>query len=261
MHTNLTIVIHTRNEEHHIVDCITSAKLVTNNIVIVDMESEDQTVVFAKNYHVPIVTFPFSRYVEPARTFGIRQAKTPWVFLLDADERITPELGKELQQVTEHIPQTAHETTHYKVPRKELYNTGKWLKHGGWWPNHQFRLLHIPSLLDWPPRIHATPHMQGTEAYLEHALLHYSKGDFDAMVNKTINFEDIESDLLYKAKRPVRLQTFGKKFLGELWRRLIKKQGYKDGAEGVLESMYQAFSKTITYLYLYEKTYVHTHRH
>ncbi|MFO0703157.1 MAG: hypothetical protein U0525_00315 [Patescibacteria group bacterium] len=49
---------------------------------------------------------------------------------------------------------------------------------------------------------------------------------------------------------------FFRKFYGEMWRRLIKQGGFMDGEFGILESLYQAFSKTITYLLLYEKKYV-----
>ena len=73
------------------------------------------------------------------------------------------------------------------------------------------------------------------------------------MVDKTINFENIESDLLLKANKPVATITFFRKFFGELFRRLIVKKGFMDGIIGIMESIYQAFSKTITYLLLYEK--------
>jgi hypothetical protein len=88
---------------------------------------------------------------------------------------------------------------------------------------------------------------------LKNAFLHYSKNDYEQIVKKTINFEDIESELLFKADKPVNTLTFFRKFLGELYRRMFKASGYKDGTIGVIESIYQAFSKTITYLYLYEK--------
>jgi len=74
------------------------------------------------------------------------------------------------------------------------------------------------------------------------------------MVEKTIIFEDIESSLLFKASKKVKTSTFFRKFLGELYRRLIRSFGFLDGEIGIIESIYQAFSKTITYIYLYEKS-------
>jgi hypothetical protein len=72
-------------------------------------------------------------------------------------------------------------------------------------------------------------------------------------LEKTAVYEDIESRLLLDAKREVTTPIFFRKFFGELYRRLLKKAGFMDGSYGIIESFYQAYSKTITYLMLYEK--------
>ena len=115
---NLSVVIHTLNEEKNIIDCINSAKLLTNKIILVDMESTDKTVEIAKNLNVSFFNFPKSNYVEPAREFGISKVKTEWVFILDADERITKKLSKEIKELI-----TSHHslTTYFKVPRKNIF--------------------------------------------------------------------------------------------------------------------------------------------
>ena len=95
--------------------------------------------------------------------------------------------------------------------------------------------------------------MEGQTGLLKEPLLHYFHKNLETMVAKTAVYEDVESDLLFKAGKPVSTATFFRKFLGELYRRLFKWQGYRDGTFGVIESIYQAFSKTITYLFLYEK--------
>jgi len=244
----LTVVIHSYNSEKDINECIDSAKLLTKEILVVDMESTDKTVSLAKEKDARVISIPFTGYVEPAREFGIRKAESEWVFILDTDERIPKSLSEEVKEV---INQDTY--SHYKVPRQEFFARTIWLKHGGWWPNYIIRLIHLPEFKNWPKAIHSTPEMEGKVGYLSHALLHYSKNRYEDMVNKTIVFEDMESDLLAKAGKPVGQRTFFRKFLGELNRRLVKNKGYLDGPIGIIESIYQAFSKTITYLYLYEK--------
>lgn len=244
----LSIVIQTYNEAHTIEACINNARQLTDTILVIDTESTDDTVAKAQSLNIPVKKFPFSRYVEPARAFGIQSASTEWVFLLDADERFEPELVSEIQTI---LKNPGH--THYTVPRKELFAGKIWLKHGGWWPNKLIRLIHTPSFKNWPQAIHSTPVITGTQGELQHALLHYSKNDYHTIVKKTTIFEDVESQLLFEANKPVSTATFFRKFFGELFRRLIQKQGYRDGSIGVIESMYQAFSKTITWLYVYEK--------
>ena len=134
---------------------------------------------------------------------------------------------------------------------KNIFARIKWLKHGGWWPDHQIRLINKKYFTSWPKRIHSTPRIKGDFGYLKNPFIHYFHVDLSGMVKKTIIFEDIESDLLYKAGKKSSTLTFCRKFLAELYRRLIKNLGFLDGAFGIIESLYQAFSKTITYLFLY----------
>ncbi len=248
MKSNITVIVHTYNEDKNINDCINSAKLLTDKIILIDMESIDKTVEIAKNLNVLVFNFPESDYVEPARGFGIEQAKTDWVLILDADERIIKELADEIKSVIRNS-----QLSHYKIPRKNIFAGIKWLRHGDWWPDYQIRLINKRHFVNWPKRIHSTPQIKGDFGYLENPLIHYFHGDLTSMVKKTIVFEDIESNLLLKAKKTSGTKTFFRKYLAELYRRLIKNLGFLDGPFGIIESIYQAFSKTITYIFLYEK--------
>ncbi|MEI6532697.1 MAG: glycosyltransferase family 2 protein [Candidatus Roizmanbacteria bacterium] len=245
---SITVIIYTYNNADQIQECINSAKLLTHDIIILDQESNDQTETIAKENNIQLFSFPHVEYVEPARKAGIQQAQGQWVMILDADERITQELAIEIQS---EITKTTH--THYKLPRKNIFAHSKWLKHGGWWPDAQMRLINTSSFQDWPERIHSTPIITGSQGILQNPFLHYFHGDITTMVEKTIKYEGIESDLLFNAGRSVSIPMFFRKFLMELYRRLIKNKGYKDGNIGIIESIYQAYSKTITWLYLYEK--------
>lgn len=245
----ITVLIETYNEEKNIEDCIKSAQFLTDKIMVVDMQSTDRTIEIAKKMETTIISFN-SRplYVEPAREFGIKQIKTDWVFILDADERITEDLADEIKKTIQ-----SKEYTYYKVPRKNMFAGVKWLQHGGWWPDEQMRLINVQAFKSWPTNIHSTPKIEGKMGHLLEPFLHLFHGNLQTMVNKTLIFEDIESDLLHKAGRSVSTPTFFRKFFGEIYRRLFKNKGYKDGEVGIIESIYQAFSKTITYLFLYEK--------
>ena len=251
----ITVIIYTHNEEKNINDCLESAKLLTDKIILIDMESSDKTLEIVKGHKVPVLNFPRSNYVEPAREFGLKQAKTDWVFILDADERITKELIIEIKNIinVRAIHESPLQITHYKIPRQNIFAGVKWLKHGGWWPDHQIRLINKKYFINWPKRIHSTPVIKGSFGYLKNPLIHYFHGDLSGMVKKTIVFEDIESDLLFHAKRNSGTGIFFRKFFAELYRRLLKNLGFLDGPFGIIESIYQAFSKTITYLFLYEK--------
>ena len=256
---NISVLIETYNEEKNIADCIKSAQLLTRLVVVVDMQSTDHTVEVAKKMGTTVIPFEIHPlYVEPAREFGIRQIKTDWVMILDADERMTKALAHEItdlpaEALAKEGLTDSTKITYYKIPRKNIFAGKKWLQHGGWWPDEQMRLIKTSAFQSWPTNIHSTPLIKGKMGYLKEPFLHYFHGDLQSMVEKTIIFEDIESGLLYKAGRPISIPLFFRKFLGELWRKLFKNKGFKDGEIGIIESIYQAFSKTITYLFLYEK--------
>ncbi len=231
------------------------------------MESTDKTVAIAKEMGTTVFTFPYACYVEPARKFGIAKSSTDWVFILDADERITKELAREISdiinpnykdQITNQYQSPNDKNnkidhSYYYIPRRNIFAGKQWLKHGGWWPDYQTRLINRKYFVDWPKQIHSPPIIRGVGGRLHQPLLHYFHGQISTMVKKTIIFENIESDLLYHAQKSVSTLTFFRKFYGELFRRSIMRLGFLDGTIGIMECIYQAFSKTITYLFLYEK--------
>jgi glycosyltransferase involved in cell wall biosynthesis len=247
---NLTIIIWAYNQEDKIADCLQSAQLLTKNIIIIDLESTDKTALIAKKMGAVVITHSNYQFVEPVRNFGIAQAKTEWIFILDADERITPELAEETknQLTTPDIP-----ATYFYLPRKNIFHQQQWLKHGGWWPDYQIRIINKNYFINWPEIIHSCPQIKGTPGYFKNPLLHLSHQNLEKMVNTTLIFENQEAELLFQAQKPVTTGTFFRKFNGELFRRLIKGGGFLDGSIGIIEGIYQAFSKTITYLFLYEK--------
>ena len=248
MSHDISIIIHTFNEEENIRECIQSARQLSDRIVVIDMGSRDKTREYVLREGCVFYDFPYTKYVEPARRFGIAKAQTEWVFILDADERITQPLADEIKSLL-HL--STH--SHYKVPRKNIFSKKKWLVHGGWYPDYQVRLINKKYFVSWPSRIHAVPHIRGTCGLLRNPLVHYFHPSFENMVQKTVTFEDIESDLLFEAGKKVSTVTFLRKFGGELYKRLVVHKGFLDGAFGIIESIYQAFSKTITYIFLYEK--------
>lgn len=248
MERKITVVISAYNEKKNIKDCIDSALLLTENIIVVDTGSTDQTASLVKNSGFKVVSFPYVAYVEPSRKFAINLVKTDWLFILDADERITKALAEEIKKAIARC-----DKTHFQLPRKNIFSGKKWLQHGGWYPDYQIRLIKKNAFRNWPSIIHSTPIIKGEGGILKNPLLHYFHPNLSNMVDKTIVFEDIESDLLFKAGKKVSVATLFRKFFGELYRRLIKNKGFLDGSAGVIESIYQAYSKTVTYIYLYEK--------
>lgn len=95
---SLSVVIITLNEESNIVDCIRSAKLISNDIIVVDSGSDDRTIELAKNFGARVFSVEWESY-GASKNFGAWQAIHNWIFALDADERITAALAKSINHL------------------------------------------------------------------------------------------------------------------------------------------------------------------
>ncbi|OGK16512.1 hypothetical protein A2690_04140 [Candidatus Roizmanbacteria bacterium RIFCSPHIGHO2_01_FULL_39_12b] len=246
---DICVVISLYNEEKLIKDCIVSARKLTSNVIVVDTESTDNTAGVARSMGVKVYSYKKAPIIEPSRNFAIEKADAEWAYILDADERFSQELVDEIKHI---IKETNF--THFKGPRLNMF-AQKWpMKHGGWWPDPIVRLIKKNSFIKWPKEIHSTPVIKGEMGTLKSPLLHFSQGNLNEMVEKTIRFEDKESLLLYRGNRKASTLTFFRKFLAEFYRRFIRDKGILDGPTGLIASIYQAYSKTVTYLLLYEKS-------
>ena len=119
-----SVVINTRNEIGHIADCIASVRGFADEVIVCDMKSEDGTAEVARNLGARVIDHPICGFVEPARYAAISAAREDWVLVVDADERLTPELAARLREI-------ARDGRHSAVSIAFLTQfAGYWLRHG-----------------------------------------------------------------------------------------------------------------------------------
>jgi glycosyltransferase involved in cell wall biosynthesis len=245
----LSVVIIAKNEEEVIAEAIKSA-LWAEEVVVLDTGSIDKTPQIAHKLGARVARMPtkgltFARW----RTEAIGKSKGEWLFYLDADERITPGLRKEILEI---VNSKEREFSAYAAPRENYY-LGKRMRWGGAWPDYVERLFYKKNLKKWIGRLHERPVFKGKLGYLENPLEHYTHRDLTSMLKKTIKWSRLEAEELYRAGHPpVTWWRFLRIMLTELWDRGIKKQGFRDGTVGVIEIIFQMFSRFITYARLWE---------
>ena len=238
-----------KNEERMIRGAIRSA-LWADEVVVLDTGSTDKTVQIARQLGARVVKMPtkgltFAQW----RTEAIKKARGEWIFYLDADERITPGLKKEISKI---VGLERRESSAYAVPRENYY-LGKRMRFGGAWPDYVQRLFYRKDLKKWIGKLHERPVFKGKLEYLRNPLKHYTHRDLTSMLEKTIKWSKLEAEELYKAKHPpMTWWRFLRIMLTEFWERGIKKQGFRDGTVGVIEVVFQMFSRFITYARLWE---------
>jgi glycosyltransferase involved in cell wall biosynthesis len=130
---DITFVILTRNEAANIASCLRSIPP-ESRVLVYDARSQDETVDLARSMGAEVSVAPWEGYVL-AREAAARLARTPWTFMLDADERVTPDLLAELAQLAPPA-----EVEAYSVPRRNWF-CGRWLRCAGWWPDRLVRLF------------------------------------------------------------------------------------------------------------------------
>jgi glycosyltransferase involved in cell wall biosynthesis len=92
----VSVVIITKNEAGNIIDCIASAKKLSNDIIVIDSGSDDETVLLAKKENIKVESIMWQGYGH-ARNTGAILAANDWIFSLDADERVTNEFATSIK--------------------------------------------------------------------------------------------------------------------------------------------------------------------
>lgn len=243
----LSIIVVTKNEEAILKVCLESAKW-ADELIVVDDESTDKTREIAKEFTDKVYVHKMEDFASQ-RNYAIEQATGDWVFYLDADERITALLREELQKIT---CQAAPEVTLYDVPRRNFW-LGVEQKYAGGWPDNVVRLIKRDAFNGWQGKLHEHPESKGKLGHLQQPLIHLTHRDVTSMVLKTASWATKEAQLRFDANHP---PMSGWRFLRIcttfFYKWYIKKQGYKGGTEGTIESIYQTFSFFIAYVRLWE---------
>ena len=243
----VSVVIITRNEEEMIEDCLKSIGDWADEIVIIDDASTDATVEIAKKYKTKITLLSKKTDFFELRNQGLKKASGDWIFYLDADERLTTDLKKEIKEVINKPAFSA-----YVLPRRDFL-LGKELHWGGWWPDYVKRLYQRTKLKGWQGEVHEEPVFEGELGYLKQPMIHITHRDLSSMVEKSKEWSKIEAQLLFKAHHPpVVWWRILRVMLSEFNLRFFRQQAWRDGVIGWIEGLFQVFNKFLIYGQLWE---------
>lgn len=137
---DLTIVILTKNEEQNLKKCIDSFCGIAGRIVIVDSYSNDNTVQLAESLGAEVYEHEFENHAAQFNwALENIDLNTEWVAKIDADEEFTPELAQEIDEKLDNLPTTVNGI----ILRRRVYFMGRWLKHGGKYPELLLRIFRV----------------------------------------------------------------------------------------------------------------------
>ncbi len=166
-HAKLSIALIACNEAANIHRTLESV-VWADEIVLIDSGSTDETVAIAESFGARVIYEPWKGYGGQMNS-AIDKCTSPWVFSLDADEVLTPELSEQIRLLLAGNPKYQA----YTVPRLNLI-FGRWMRHGGLYPDRKLRLFRQGTArLQEDTEPHATPKWDGPIGELKGNLLHY----------------------------------------------------------------------------------------
>lgn len=243
----ISVVISAHNEEAKIEDCLRSV-VFADEIILVDGSSADGTTEIGKKYKAKIFIRSNNPMLNVNKNFGFTKASNDWILSLDADERVTLELKMEIEAALNK----KNDLSGYWISRKNII-FGKWIRHAGWYPDHQLRLFKKGKGIFEEKHVHEMIKVKGSVGYLNGDILHYNYETIAQFIKKMALYTQseaadlISSGYILSWKDAIRMPM--KEFLS----RFFSRKGYLDGLHGLVMSILMAFYHFIIFASVWEK--------
>ncbi len=224
--TSLAAIVLTKNAGWHLRDCIATLGF-ADRVVVSDSYSDDGTVEIARAAGAEIIQRQFDNFAGQ-RNAALDAVQADWVFFVDADERIPPELAAEAREVIATRPEVG-----WWMPRRNFI-AGQQARHGGFYPDYQLRLLKRGYARYDPARpVHEVVLLAGPAGHLQYEMIHYNYDSWAQFHEKQRRYAQLEGEgLRGRGVRPWP-HKFVRQPLREFWRRYVSLQGYRDGWLGL----------------------------
>ena len=221
----VTAIIPTFNEAKNILEVIDNLNF-ADEIIVIDSYSTDATIELAKQKNVKIIQRKFDDF-SSQKNFAIEQAGYDWIFVLDADERISPELRLEIiEKITN--PQNCNG---FWIPRQN-YFLGKRVKFSGWQNDKVLRLFNKNKCRYNGKLVHEKIACQGKTGNFKNAIIHYTYKSYEDYLKKIFLYSNLKALELYRKKvKPNLFLTFIKPLYRFLYHYVIM-LGFLDGKTG-----------------------------
>ncbi len=223
----LSVIIITKNEEAHIVECLQSVQF-ADEIIVLDSGSTDQTRELARQYGAQVHQSTDWPGFGAQKNRALELATQEWVLSIDADERVPAALAQEIQQLLLNPQAEA-----YTVARLSCF-AGRWIRHSGWWPDRLVRLFKRDSGRFKDVKVHESVVVQGAVAALGGHLLHYPYDSLETLISKTNQYSSVAALMLHEKGKTIGMLGIAGKAFWTFVRIYIIRRGFLDGKAGFI---------------------------
>lgn len=271
---SLSVCIITHNEEANIGRTLESvASLVKNTggeIIVVDSGSTDRTAEIARSHGAKVFTEAWKGYAAQKNS-AIEKAGGDWVLSLDADEVVEPKLATELnqavaghewclttttqrQQSTEKLREQFTRPEGFRIPRKNMF-LGRWIKHGGFWPDRKLRLFRRVSGRFEERAVHEVLKVNGPALDLKNALIHHAYPTLAGYIGHMNKYSSLGAEqAVQEGKHGFSIVNIALRPLATFIYNYLLRLGFLDGREGLLLHLYHAAYISWKYAKVWELT-------
>lgn len=242
----IAVVTLALNEERNIEDCLKSVEWADERIVV-DSGSTDRTVEIARSNKASVMMVEWRGY-GATKNLALKQVQSDWVLWLDADERVTPELGAEIREL---VKKNTPVPVAYDVSRR-AYFLGRWMKHSGWYPSRVTRLFRRGSGLFTESRVHEQLQVTGTIGRLGNDLLHFTDPDLHHYFEKFNRYTTLAAEDMRAAGRTSAVMDLILRAPFMFVKMYFLRRGFLDGVQGFILAVVSSAYVFVKYAKLWE---------
>jgi glycosyltransferase involved in cell wall biosynthesis len=196
-------------------------------LVVFDPDGDAATLEVARELAGEVLVHPFQNFASQ-RNYALAASASRWVFFIDPDERMTLHLAREIAATL-----ASNQASAYRVPRRNFL-FGREVRHTGWYPDHQVRLLDTTRCrYDESREVHEFPVVDGEVGTLLSPLLHMNYRTWRQFVQKQLAYSGLHARTLLSEGRRATAKSLVGQPIREFQRRLIEYRGYRDGPLGI----------------------------
>jgi glycosyltransferase involved in cell wall biosynthesis len=237
------------NEEENIAQVCETVSW-ADEIVVVDSDSTDRTAAIARRYTDRVYNHEFRGYKDK-HEFADAQTTYDWIFWIDADERVTPELLAAIEKIKKRAPEDLPDG--FRIARKTWY-LDRWIKNSGWYPDYQMRLYKKSASFWDGVAPHETARVGGKIETLPGELLHYTKRNLSEHHRVADSYTTLAAEHHFKNNRTIGAAGLFFYPIAAFFRTYLLKKGFLDGVPGLIIAMQTAYSVFLKYAKLWELT-------
>ncbi|MEK6744581.1 MAG: glycosyltransferase family 2 protein [Nitrospirota bacterium] len=233
----ISVTIITLNEEANIRRTLESVQW-TDEIVVLDSGSSDRTVSICREFTDKVFHQEWLGFGKQ-KNAAIDKAAGEWVLSLDADEPVEKELAEEIKRITSD----PGSVDGYRIPRKTFF-LGKWVKHGGWYPDHNLRLFRKGKGRFEERAVHEAVKVSGAVGTTRHAILHYAYPDLASYLASINKYSSLAVDVMAEKGIPASKTTWFNIVFRPVFTFIFKyiiRLGFLDGKHGLMINLFHAY--------------------